>query len=80
MHKDTKWAKQIISMQREDGAWGDFHTLSSSSNSPLTMERALRRLERLGFKSKMNVWWKWVYPIFLWDSPCLPYLAESVSV
>lgn len=28
MRKDTKWAKQIISMQREDGAWGDFHTLS----------------------------------------------------
>jgi len=52
MHKDTKWAKQIISMQREDGAWGDFHTLSSSSNSPLTTERVLRRLERLGFTIK----------------------------
>lgn len=49
MHKDTKWAKQIISMQREDGAWGDFHTLSVSSNSPITTEQALRRLERLGF-------------------------------
>lgn len=49
MHKDTKWAKQIISMQKEDGAWGDFHTLSVSSNSPLTTERALQRLERLGF-------------------------------
>lgn len=52
MHKDTKWAKQIISMQRRDGAWGDFHTLSGSSNSPLTTERALRRLERLGFTIK----------------------------
>lgn len=49
MHKDTKWAKQIISMQRKDGAWGDFHTLSVSSNSPITTEQALRRLERLGF-------------------------------
>lgn len=28
IHKETKWAKQIISMQRRDGAWGDFHTLS----------------------------------------------------
>ena len=52
MHKDTKWAKQIISMQREDGAWGDFHTRSGSSNSPLTTERALRRLEHLGFTIK----------------------------
>lgn len=49
MHKDTKWAKQIISMQRKDGAWGDFHTLSVSSNLPITTEQALRRLERLGF-------------------------------
>lgn len=49
MHKDTKWAKQIISMQKEDGSWGDFHTLSVSSNSPFTTERALQRLERLGF-------------------------------
>ena len=52
IHKETKWAKQIISMQRRDGAWGDFHTLSGSSNSPLTTERALRRLERLGFTIK----------------------------
>ena len=49
MHKDTKWEKQIISMQKEDGAWGDFRTLSVSSNSPLTTERALQCLERLGF-------------------------------
>lgn len=52
IHKETKWAKQIISMQRRDGAWGDFHTLSGSSNSPLTTERALQRLERLGFTIK----------------------------
>ena len=43
---------QIISMQRRDGAWGDFHTLSGSSNSPLTTERTLRHLERLGFTIK----------------------------
>ena len=48
MHKDTKWAKQIIAMQEEDGKWGSFHTLSVSSGRPITTEQALRRLERLG--------------------------------
>jgi len=49
MHKDTKWAKQIIAMQEEDGKWGSFHTLSVSSGRPITTEQALRRLERLGY-------------------------------
>jgi len=44
MHKDTKWAKQIIAMQEEDGKWGSFHTLSVSSGRPITTEQALRRL------------------------------------
>ena len=39
MHKDTKWAKQIISMQREDGAWGDFHTLSGKREIPDRREK-----------------------------------------
>ena len=43
MHRETKWAKQIISMQREDGAWGGFHTLFGSSNSPLNIWRLRNR-------------------------------------
>lgn len=49
LHKDGKWAKGIISLQREDGSWGRFHSLSRSSDSKITTEQALRRLERLGF-------------------------------
>lgn len=49
MHKDTKWAHQIISMQDEEGKWGSFHSLSADSRLPLTTEQALRRLEILGY-------------------------------
>lgn len=49
MHKDTRWAEQIISMQEKDGKWGSFHTPSGSSRRPITTEQALRRLERLGY-------------------------------
>lgn len=49
MHKDGKWAKQIIALQESDGKWGCFHSLSQSYNSTITTEQALRRLERLGY-------------------------------
>ena len=49
MHKDTKWAKQIIALQEDDGKWGCFHSLSKFYGAPLTTEQALRRLERLGY-------------------------------
>lgn len=49
MHKDTRWAEQIISMQEKDGKWGFFHTPAGSSRRPITTEQALRRLERLGY-------------------------------
>lgn len=49
MHKDTKWAQQIISLQDEEGKWGYFHTLFSDSKSPITTEKALKRLEILGY-------------------------------
>lgn len=49
MHKEGKWAKQMLALQDEEGKWGWFHSLSQSGNSPLTTEQALRRLERLGF-------------------------------
>lgn len=49
MYKDGKWAKEILNQQRKDGSFGWFHSLSSSSGTPLTTEMALRRLERLGY-------------------------------
>lgn len=49
MHKDSKWAKNIIALQEDDGKWGCFHSLSKSYGSPITTEQALRRLERLGY-------------------------------
>lgn len=49
MHKDGKWAKEIIALQEKDGKWGCFHSLSKSYGAPITTEQALRRLERLGY-------------------------------
>ena len=49
MHKDGKWAKQIIALQDEEGKWGCFHSLSQFYNAPITTEQALRRLECLGY-------------------------------
>lgn len=49
MHKNGKWARQIISLQESDGKWGWFHSLSQFYNSPITTEQALRRLEQLGY-------------------------------
>lgn len=49
MYKNSKWAEELISLQREDGSWGNFHTASSSSKPPLTTESALRRLKILGY-------------------------------
>lgn len=49
MHKNGKWAKNIIALQEPDGKWGWFHSLSQSYDSPITTEQALRRLERLGY-------------------------------
>ncbi len=52
MYKDGKWARAILAQQREDGSFGFFHTLSKSSNSPITTEQALRRLLALGFTAE----------------------------
>ena len=49
MHKDTKWAKEIIALQEDDGKWGWFHSLSQFYSSPITTEQALRRLLYLGY-------------------------------
>lgn len=49
MHKETRWAKEIIALQDDDGKWGWFHTLSKIYQSPITTEQALRRLVNLGY-------------------------------
>ena len=49
MHTDTKWAREIMSLQDDEGKWGYFHSLSQPSNASMTTEQALRRLKCLGF-------------------------------
>ena len=49
MYKNSKWAKQIIEWQDSEGKWGYFHTLYNDSQSPHTTEKALKRLEILGY-------------------------------
>ncbi len=49
MYKNSKWAKEIIDLQKKDGSWGYFHTLSEPNKFPITTEQALRRLEILGY-------------------------------
>ncbi len=48
MHKNGKWAKQIIEWQNSDGSWVDYHSLAVAGNSRITTEQAIRRLEKLG--------------------------------
>ena len=38
MHKNGKWAKQILEWQNNDGSWGDYHSLAVSGNSHITTE------------------------------------------
>ena len=41
MHKNGKWAKQIIDWQNADGSWGDYHSLAVtlSINAKSTYDR-----------------------------------------
>lgn len=49
-YKNSKWASEIIELQRDDGSWGYFHTLSNpTKQNPITTEQAIRRLEVLGY-------------------------------
>lgn len=49
-YKNSKWASEIIELQKEDGSWGYFHTLSNpSKENRMTTEYALNRLEILGY-------------------------------
>mgnify|MGYP003877944235 CR=1 FL=1 len=44
----TKWVKDIVNLQWDDGSWGQFHSMSQLSSSSITTEYALRRLLILG--------------------------------
>jgi hypothetical protein len=46
INHDSKWVKQILDLQHEDGSWGYFHTLSDKYG--ISTEQALRRLRVLG--------------------------------
>jgi|LAHS01.1.fsa_nt_gb hypothetical protein len=48
-YKNSKWAKEILSLQYDEGMWGYFHTLSEPHKHPITTEQALRRLQILGY-------------------------------
>lgn len=49
-YKDSRWASEIIDLQKDDGSWGFFHSLSNPSReNRWTTEKALRRLEILGY-------------------------------
>ena len=51
-YRNGKWANKIISMQHPDGSWGCFHTLRGDSDTPMTTEMALLRLELLGYTAE----------------------------
>lgn len=48
MYRDTRWAKALIAAQKEDGLWGNFHSMAAPYTE-FTSEYALRRLALLGF-------------------------------
>lgn len=55
-YKNGKWAKQILSQRREDGLWGNFHTLSCPvPGKNYTTEQAIRRLYYLGYTADDEV-------------------------
>lgn len=52
-YKQGKWARQILSQRRDDGLWGNFHSLSRLVPSKaITTEQAIRRLYSLGYTAE----------------------------
>ena len=50
-YKNSKWIKQIAELQRPDGSFGHFHSMSrTTSTKDISTEQALRRLYVLGLR------------------------------
>ena len=46
----SKWVRQIVDLQHDDGSWGHLHSLAKPTTlQSMTTEQALRRLHVLGF-------------------------------
>lgn len=54
MYKNGIWATQLINSQLDDGSWGIFHSMGHDLKT-ITTEKALRRLEFLGFTEEDEV-------------------------
>jgi hypothetical protein len=52
MYRNGKWVREILALQRPDGLWGPFHTLSEPRINILSTEQALRRLRILGYATE----------------------------
>ena len=52
-YRNGKWVDQILLQRREDGLWGNFHTLSCPvPGRNYTTEQAIRRLYYLGYTAE----------------------------
>ncbi len=45
---ETRLVRDIVDQQRDDGSWGDFHSMAQITNAPIRTEQAIRRLLQLG--------------------------------
>ena len=52
-YRNGKWIDQILSQRREDGLWGNLHTLSCPvPGRKYTTEQAIRRRYYLGYTAE----------------------------